>query len=234
MTSINNKGKLNELALFAGAGGGLLASKVLGWRTVCAVELDHYCRSILIRRQNERFLDSFPIWDDVRTFDGKPWVSSIDIVTGGFPCQAFSNAAAGKNNADDLWPEMFRIVANVSPKFVFAENVSKYAIDKACDDLETVGYKTKAISLSASDMGADHVRERHWLFAYSDDKSELLCKLNAEMAVCQKLQNRVWQTFSGNPRMDDGVANRMERFKATGNGQVPIVAATAWRLLNAP
>lgn len=225
---------MNELALFAGAGGGLLASKVLGWRTVCAVELDPYCRSILIRRQNERLLDPFPIWDDVRTFDGKPWISSIDIVTGGFPCQAFSNAAAGKNNADDLWPEMFRIVADVSPKFVFAENVSKNAIDKACNDLETLGYKTKAISLSASDMGADHVRKRHWLLAHPDNKSELLRELNAEMAVSQEFQNCVWKTFPGSPRMDDGMAHRVERFKATGNGQVPIVAATAWRLLNAP
>ena len=222
---------LNELAIFAGAGGGLLASKILGWRTVCAIELDPYCRSILIRRQNERLLDPFPIWDDVRTFDGKPWISSIDIVTGGFPCQAFSNAAAGKNNADDLWPEMFRIVADVSPKFVFAENVSKNAIDKACNDLETLGYKTKAISLSASDMGADHVRERHWLLAHPDNKSELLCGFNAKVALGSEFQSRIWQTFSGNPRMADGMAHRMERLKATGNGQVPTVAATAWRIL---
>jgi DNA (cytosine-5)-methyltransferase 1 len=83
-------------------------------------------------------------------------------------------------------------------------------------------------------MGADHVRERHWLLAHPDNKSELLRELDAEVAVGQEFQNCVWKTFSGNPRMADGLAHRMERFKATGNGQVPAVAATAWRLLNAP
>ena len=222
---------MNELALFAGAGGGILASKILGWRTVCAVELDSYCRSILVRRQNERILDPFPIWDDVRTFDGKPWISSIDIVTGGFPCQAFSNAAAGKNNADDLWPEMFRIVADVAPSFVFAENVSKDAINKACDDLETLGYKTRAISLSAADVGADHIRGRHWLLAYTDNKSKLLRGINAKMAGMQSVAARVWESDARSARVPDGMAHRMERLKATGNGQVPAVAVEAFKLM---
>lgn len=64
---------MNELALFAGAGGGILGGKLLGWRTVCAVELDAYCRRVLLARQRDGFLPRFPIWDDVQTFDGKPW-----------------------------------------------------------------------------------------------------------------------------------------------------------------
>jgi DNA (cytosine-5)-methyltransferase 1 len=64
---------VNELALFAGAGGGILGGKLLGWRTVCAVELDAYCRRVLLARQRDGFLPRFPIWDDVQTFDGKPW-----------------------------------------------------------------------------------------------------------------------------------------------------------------
>ncbi len=141
---------MNELALFAGAGGGLLASRSLGWRTVCAVELDEYCRCVLIQRQNDGELrPGFPIWDDVRTFDGRPWRGLVHIVTGGFPCQAFSTAAAGNNTADDLWPEMRRVVADVAPWYVFAENVSRDAINAAADDLESMGYKTRALSLSA-------------------------------------------------------------------------------------
>ena len=64
---------MNELALFAGAGGGILGGKLLGWRTVCAVELDAYCRRVLLARQRDGFLPRFPIWDNVTTFDGKPW-----------------------------------------------------------------------------------------------------------------------------------------------------------------
>lgn len=63
---------LRELALFAGAGGGVLAGKLLGWRTVCAVEREPYAASVLAARQNDGILEAFPIWSDVCTFDGKP------------------------------------------------------------------------------------------------------------------------------------------------------------------
>lgn len=219
---------MNELALFAGAGGGLLASHLMGWRTVCAVELAWYRRCVLIQRQNDGILrPTFPIWDDVRTFDGRPWRGIVDIISGGFPCQAYSTAAAGKNNADDLWPEMRRIVADVAPRYVFAENVSNKAIDAAADDLEAMGYQTHAISLAASDLGGDHVRERCWLLAYADDKGKLLRGFNAKVAISPSIQTSVWETYPNEPRVADGVAYRMERYSATGNGQVPVVAVAA-------
>ena len=223
---------MNELALFAGAGGGLLASKILGWRTVAAVEYSDWNAGVLAQRQNDGLLEPFPIWDDVRTFDGSQWRGVVDVVSGGFPCQAFSKAARGRNVAEkDLWPEMRRIVCDVEPRFVFGENVSAKAIDRACDDLEALGYETKAISLSAKDLGADHVRERHWFLAYADDKSELLRALNAKMANCQVVHQGIWETFPVDSRMDDGMAYRVERYTATGNGQVPAVVVLAWKTL---
>jgi len=83
---------LRELALFIGAGGGALGSRLLGFRIVCAVEIDPYCREVVLRRQEEGFLEPFPIWDDVRTFDGTAWRGLVGVVTGGFPCQPFSVA----------------------------------------------------------------------------------------------------------------------------------------------
>lgn len=225
------KGNINELAIFAGAGGGLLASSILGWETVCAVELDWHKRCVLTQRQNDGLLPIFPIWDDIRTFDGRTWRGGIDVVSGGFPCQPFSTAASGQNNADDLWPEMFRVVANVAPRYVFAENVSAKAIDQAADDLESLGYQTKAISLSAKDLGADHVRDRCWLLAYTDNKSELLRGFNAEMAQLQSMAQGVWSSDTGISGISYGMAYRMDRLKATGNGQVPIVAVAALKLL---
>ena len=82
----------------------------------------------------EGMLEPFPVWDDVRTFDGLPWRGRIDVVSGGFPCQAYSAATRGRATADDLWPEMRRVVADVAPRYVFAENVSRVAIDGAADD----------------------------------------------------------------------------------------------------
>ena len=86
---------MNELALFAGAGGGILGGKLLGWRTVCAVEWEAYPASVLCARQNDKILPPFPIWDDVQTFDGKPWKGIVDVISGGFPCQDISAAGKG-------------------------------------------------------------------------------------------------------------------------------------------
>lgn len=116
---------MNELALFAGGGGGILGGKLLGWRTVCAVERNAYCARRLMQRQNEGHIPPFPIWDDVCTFDGTPWRGVVDVVSGGFPCQDIS--AAGKGAGLDgersgLWREMARIIGEVRPRFAFVEN----------------------------------------------------------------------------------------------------------------
>ena len=86
---------MNELALFAGAGGGILGGHLLGWRTVCAVEWEPYPASVLVARQNDGILPPFPVWDDVQTFDGRPWRGLVDVVSGGFPCQDISAAGGG-------------------------------------------------------------------------------------------------------------------------------------------
>ena len=223
---------MNELALFAGAGGGILGGHLLGWRTVCAVEWEQYPASVLCARQNDGLLPPFPIWDDVQTFDGKPWRGIVDVVSGGFPCQAYSKAAAGRNTADDLWSEMRRIVADVAPRYVFAENVSRVAIDQAANDCESMGYKTKALPISAKDLGADHIRERFWLLAYSDNDGELLQSINAEASELQELGKSVWKNYPESLRMVNGLDCRMDRLKAIGNGQVPLCAAEAWRILS--
>jgi DNA (cytosine-5)-methyltransferase 1 len=222
---------MNELALFAGVGGGILGGHLLGWRTICAVEVNPYSAAILCQRQDDGILPPFPVWDDVRTFDGVIWKGRVDVVSGGFPCQAYSTAAAGKNTADDLWPEMRRIVADVAPRYVFAENVSRQAINQAADDLEQMGYEVKCLELSAQDLGADHVRGRCWLLAHADMHSELCGEVNAEVAFVQGIRPRVWEAFPDESRMVDGLAYRVERLKATGNGQVPAVAASAFKYL---
>lgn len=224
---------MRELALFAGAGGGLLAGRLLGWRTVCAVEIDRYRRSIICARQDDRVFQPFPIWDDIRTFDGLPWRGRVDVVSGGFPCQAYSSAARGRNTADDLWPEMRRIVAEAAPGYVFAENTQRRAIDQAADDLEAMGYQTRCIALSAADLGGDHLRRRYWLRAHAHGDGELRLPFNAEVAELPRLYQGIWSAEPWQPRVADGMAGGVERLEATGDGQVPCVAAAAWRILGA-
>jgi DNA (cytosine-5)-methyltransferase 1 len=151
------------------------------------------------------------------------------LVSGGFPCQAFSSAARGRNIAEkDLWGEMRRVVREVQPKLVFAENVSERAILQAQNDLLQDGYNSKYIKLSAKDLGADHIRERYWLLAYTDHYCQLCRSINAETQELPKLCNSVWETYPNELRVPDGIPNRMDRLKALGNGQVPLVAASAW------
>ena len=222
---------MRELALFAGAGGGLLAGALIGWRCICAVEIDGYRRRVLELRQCENALPAFPIWDDVRTFDGTAWRGHVDVVSGGFPCQAHSSAARGRNVADDLWPEMRRIVAETAPRYIFAENTTRKAIDAAADDLEQMGYETRCIALSAADLGGDHVRPRYWLRAHAHGDCELRRPEHAKMARVQELCQSVWRTEPAGARVPNGLARRVERLSATGDGQVPVVAAAAWELM---
>ena len=224
---------MNELALFAGAGGGILGGHLLGWRTVCAVEWEPYAACVLAARQNDGLLPPFPIWDNVQTFDGRPWRGRVDVVSGGFPCQAYSTAAAGQNIADDLWPEMRRIVADVASRYVFAENVSRVAIEAAAKDLEKMGYAAKCISLSAQDMGGDHVRERFWLLGDANGDGKPVGSQHEKACRLQELCKGVWERDPRSLRISHGVAARVDRLKAIGNGQVPLCAATAWRLLTA-
>jgi len=118
---------MNELCLFAGGGGGSIASfHFHKWRTVCYVEWDKYCQKILQARIKDGLLSDAPIWDDIKTFNGKPWRGCVDIITAGFPCQPFSVAGKQKGIDDDRngWPDTIRIIREVKPKYCLLENVA--------------------------------------------------------------------------------------------------------------
>jgi DNA (cytosine-5)-methyltransferase 1 len=192
--SLHKEDKLNELALFAGAGGGILASELLGLRTVCGVEIEPYPDCVLVQRQNDGVLPLFPVWDNICTFEGKAWKGIVDVVSGGFPCQAFSTATHGNSTAADLWPEMRRVIAEVEPPIVFGENVSFEAISKAAEDCEGLGlgYRTHVIALSASDLGADHQRNRYWFIAYSNLRGKLFSSFNVQARELPELHPSIW------------------------------------------
>jgi len=138
--------KLRTYHLFAGAGGGILADILLGHIPVGACEIEQYPRDVLLARQRDGIFPIFPIWDDIITFDGRPWRGRVDIVAGGFPCQDISAAGKGAGLAgarSGLWSEMARIVCEVGPHFVFVENspllVSR-GLDVVLGDLAAMGY----------------------------------------------------------------------------------------------
>ena len=262
---------MNELALFAGAGGGILGGKLLGWRTVCAVEWEPYPASVLCARQNDGLLPPFPIWDDVQTFDGKPWRGIVDVVSGGFPCQDISIAGKGDGldgERSGMWTEMARIIGEVRPRFAFVENspmLVTRGLERVLADLTEMGYDSRWGVVSASDIGANHRRERIWIVAHAkrlgwqerpekcgeSSNQETSNKLNhsCEMGNSNSMRKQQSERSKQNKwrrigdtswwaiepdvgRVANGVAARMDRLKAIGNGQVPLCAATAWRILS--
>ena len=240
---------MNELALFAGAGGGILGGGLLGWRTVCAVEWEPYPASVLLARQNDGLLPPFPIWDDVQTFDGKPWQGIVDVVSGGFPCQDIS--AAGKGAGIDgeksgMWREMARIIGEVRPKYVFVENspiLTSRGLGVVLADLSKLGFDAEWGVMGADNANLPHRRKRIWVLASNPNckyvergsKKTVLQKpgiQGGKLDRVDKDHNGLRSLFtSGLCRKFNGIPNQVDRLKSVGNAQVPIVAATAWNLL---
>ena len=278
---------MNELALFSGAGGGILGGHLLGWRTVCAVEWEEYPASVLCARQNDKVLPTFPIWDDVRTFDGRPWRGIVDVISGGFPCQDISVAGRGDGldgERSGMWKEMARIIGEVRPQFAFVENspmLVTRGLERVLADLAKMGYDSRWGVISAADIGANHRRERIWIvgkMGNSNNNGQTTAKIgnsliegsygsqtrsqqasesqgssqqhgemdNSDSAQLKgnKCSERInkeyaefgsaswWQTEPNVDRVVDGMAARVDRLKAIGNGQVPLCAATAWEILS--
>lgn len=238
----SNGGQLRELALFAVAGGGILGGKLLGWRTVCAVEIDAYCAGVLVQRQNDGILTPFPIWDDVRTFDGKPWREIVDVVSGGFPCQDIS--AAGKGAGIDgersgLWQEMARIISEVRPRFAFVENSPMLifrGLGRVLGDMAEIGYGSRYAVFPAYIAGAPQVGERIWILFSSNCEGLEMIHETGRGKLVQSIEKYIsrdqWKASPRVYRKSDGVAFRVERTKAIGNGQVPTVAKIAWEILS--
>lgn len=265
---------MNELALFAGAGGGILGGHLLGWNTIGAVEIEEYPRQVLLARQRDSLLPPFPIWDDVCTFDGRPWRGLVDVVSGGFPCQDISSAGRGAGITGErsgLWREMFRIIREIRPRFAFMENspmLTSRGLGTVLGDLAEAGFDAEWMVLGAHSVGAPHRRDRIWILAedtkynmdWHTDRFNVLsqpevcggthtitCGICADvpdpnLPGCEEQRGGKptkaeykaaecggwWCAEPDVGRVADGVASRVDRLKAIGNGQVPLVAATAF------
>ena len=266
---------MNELALFAGAGGGVLGSQLLGWRTVCAVEIEPYARDVLMARQNDGCLDPFPIWDDVRTFDGRAWEGCVDVVTAGWPCTDISVAGRGagiEGEQSGLWSEVARILADVSPRACLLENspaLTSRGLGRVLGDLASMGFDAEWGVIGAHHAGAPHRRDRIWLVAAHAERLELrdepgrrhgedgqgapeladdgtpehlahTSRRRRERRGSEsahedtRTSDKALDWWSAEPdvgRVAHGVAARVDRLRCIGNGQVPSVAALAWRTL---
>ena len=170
--------KLNTFHLFAGAGGGILGDVLLGHNPIGACEIEPYPRDVLLARQADGHLPDFPIWDDVATLDGNPWRGTVDVLCGGFPCQDISAAGKGAGITGErsgLWKEYARLIGEMRPRFVFAENsplLRTRGLGVVLEDLAALGYNARWGIIGAGAIGAPHKRDRMWVLAYSNSAGQ--------------------------------------------------------------
>ena len=164
--------ELTHLSLFSGIGGLDLAAKWAGFRTIGQCEWADYPTKVL-----EKHWPDVPRWRDIRTLTGDDFYArtglrTVDIISGGFPCQPFSVAGKRRGKEDDryLWPEMCRVISEIRPSWVIGENVLgivNLALDTVLSDLESQDYACQTFIIPACGVDAPHRRNRIAIVAYS-------------------------------------------------------------------
>ena len=167
---------MKHASLFSGLGGFDLAAQWMGWENVFSCEYMPFPQSIL-----KHHFPTTTHYGDIRELDGTKYRGTIDVLTGGFPCQPFSAAGKRKGTEDNrfLWPEMLRVIREIQPTWIVAENVrgivsidNGLVFERVCSEMEANGYEVQPFCIPACAVGAPHRRERMWFIARSNASSE--------------------------------------------------------------
>ncbi|MDD9147848.1 DNA (cytosine-5-)-methyltransferase [Sporolactobacillus sp. CQH2019] len=185
---------MKAIELFAGIGGISLAMEWAGIETIAFCERDSYCQKVL-----KKHWPDVPIFDDIFDLNRQALEESgvierggtVDIISGGFPCQPYSVAGLKRGTADDrdLWPEMFRIISEIRPRWIAGENVANFAnmeLDRTLSDLDSAGYECQSFIIPAVAIGAPHKRERTFIVASNADSKPILQKNKKIITIGKK------------------------------------------------
>lgn len=247
---------MNELSLFTGAGGGILGTTLLGWRPVGYVEWNDYCQRVLAQRIKDGLIPDAPIFGDIRAFIRDGYAASytglVDVVSFGDPCQRNSNAYRSGKPAESLGEEALEVVRIVRPWYVQRENPAHVRADapwpaeKIAERFEAMGYTTSIVEVRSCCVGHDHRRARLYVQAWlPDTDSDRLSRIpmrgtprgqGAEEIEAQSLSLSVRDggksTQPGISRDVNGMAHRVDRLKAVGNGQDPLGMMAAYEFIS--
>ena len=175
---------MNHGSLFSGIGGFDLAAEWMGWHNEFHCEWMPFPRKVL-----SHYFPNSISYEDITKTDFSIHRGTIDILTGGFPCQPYSSAGKrlGKEDERHLWPHMLRAISEIKPTYVVGENVrgltnwnGGMVFEEVCVDLESQGYEVQPILLPACAVGAPHRRDRVWFVAYSNSIRQHECECDNE------------------------------------------------------
>ncbi len=216
-------------SLFSGIGGFDYASQKMGWKNLFHCEINPFARKIL-----QYYWPKSHSYENIKTTDFTIWRGKIDILTGGFPCQPFSNAGKRKGTADNrhLWPEMLRAIQEIQPEWIVGENVygiinwsNGMVFDQVQADLEASGYEVQPYVLPAAAVNAPHRRDRVWFVAHTNGankKSNKRADVKKKEVLQRKNESYVFGELScyGDATYPDSVrSGRVRNEKKTPRSQ---------------
>jgi len=232
--------KINGLDLFSGIGG--ISQALAPWvKTIAYCERERYPQAVLVSRMQRGEIDTAPIWDDVTTLKGS-MLPSVDIISGGFPCQDISFAGFGRGlegERSGLFFEIARLVGELGPTFVFLENVAAITSRggrSVVGALTKLGYDCRWGLLAAGDMGALHVRTRWWLVAHAQGerrsrRGAIKPRSPHQLQGLDKSEFWPRPEKSGICGIDNGIQGGCNRIRCLGNSVVPQCAREAFKRL---
>jgi len=229
-------------------------------RVIAYVEIEAFAIANLVEKMESGKLDPAPIWTDLKTFPSEIFSGKVDLITGGYPCQPFSQAGKRKGAEDErhLWPYIRKHIQAIKPNRCFFENVEGHislGLSTVISDLEEDGFRTAWGIFSAREVGAPHQRKRVFIMANTNSQRHQrspgsrstkekgqpigqFAKHNEELIPGfpsrPDQQQHHWERPRTQPRLGrtvDGYSNRSDRLKLLGNGVVPQTAAKAWLTL---
>jgi DNA (cytosine-5)-methyltransferase 1 len=217
-------------SLFSGIGGFDLAAEWMGWENVFHCEWNPFCQKVL-----KHYWPNSISYDDITKTDFNVHRGTIDVLSGGFPCQPYSMAGKrlGKEDSRHLWPQMLRVIREVQPTWVVGENVlglvnwsGGLVFHEVQVDLEAAGYQVQPYVLPAAAVGAPHRRDRVWFVAYLQDNGRTLRQaFNERRKSEQNNRNEIRDIFVADGNKRDAADTESERYESFNTDRATIVSA---------